>query len=139
MNKFRSKLFKWMFSFVALLPLRLKFDEDYDQLESFAFSFSYPETWWYILVLVLQLSFTVEFNSNIFPEIKNHLDTAGHTSTMWVINWKIGVLILWINLFFIQVYLYYNSDVCCSCYNDTFTSASDTNENLSLANGLEDD
>ena len=82
MAEFTIKLFRWMFSFIALLPLRTEFDEGSGKFKRFTFSFFHPEAWWYFSVLVVQIIFFGFLSVQLPEKIRNQLSAAGHDSIM---------------------------------------------------------
>lgn len=82
MAKLALNLCKWIFSFLGLLPLRLKFDESSGKFKGFVFSFFYPETWWYFVVLAVQVICTASFSVGLRYEMNERLAALGRDSAM---------------------------------------------------------
>ena len=78
MLRLTTKLFKWMCSITALHPMRMEIDESNGKLKGFTFSFSHSETWWYLLVLLVQLYSLIVTSFNLSHDLKNRLITSGH-------------------------------------------------------------
>ena len=82
MAKLTFKLFKWLYYFAAVIPLRIELDEDSGQLNRLTFSFLYPEMWWYMINSAVKIVLAVITGIQLWSYISTKLTQTGHDSNM---------------------------------------------------------
>ena len=82
MAKLTFKLFKWLYYFAAVIPLRIELDEDSGQLNRLTFSFLYPEMWWFMINSAVQIVMTIITVVQSLSYIATELTQTGHDSNM---------------------------------------------------------